>query len=352
MEKVEAVLNLSLQVFLALVEELARDNPQRFAMEFAGHVDALLSLLTTPIGVSRHPIPMDPCLFIRPSGQTYQLPPIPRHASPGGAEAPAKRRRKSEKREETTVTTHNVDGHMMAGDVDLVGLDVLFKTKIAGATALGRVISLWLETETVSFWGQRLVPHLSSPFSTTQMVTAMIMEEYCKVTPQGTPLKAVFLESLMDLLTTERPPIYRDLQSYMQIIWSQCQSLLNAFRDVGKVSAAKLPRIAAVVQGDPNAGPDAFGLSHAEKIVNEEFTRLKRVLLPTQKLMSSQILADARASALIAIEEAQAAKKERDIRVLAAAAGACIATNDLPKKLNPLIHGVMESVKVGRFKHS
>ncbi|KAF8445155.1 putative TBP associated factor [Terfezia claveryi] len=345
-EKVEAVLNLSLQVFLALVEDLSRENLRRFAMEFSSHVDALLSLLTTPIGVSRHPIAMDPYLFIRPSGQTYQPPSIPRHGSPGGTiEVQAKRRRKSEKREEPTVTTHNVDGHMMTGDIDLVGLDVLIKTKIAGATAMGRVISLWPEEDTVSFWSQRLVPHLSSPFSTTQMVTAMIMEEYCKVTPLATPLKGLFLECLMDLLTTERPPIYRDLHSYMQIIWAQCQSLLNAFRDVAKVSTTKLPRIAAVVQGDPNAGPDAFGLAHAEKIVNEEFMRLKRLLQPTQKLMSSQVLADARASALIAIEEAQAAKKQRDIRVLAAAAGACIATNDLPKKLNPLIHGVMESVK-------
>lgn len=340
-------MNLSLQVFLELVEELSRDSLPRFAMEFGGHIDALLTLLTTPIGVSRHPIAMDLCLFIRPSGQTYQGPTASQHGSPGGTiEAPAKRRRRSEKREETAVAAHNVDGHIMAGDIDLVGLDVLIKTKIAGATAMGRVISLWPEVDMVDFWSPRLAPHLNSLFSTTQMVTAMIMEEYCKVTPQFTPLKAVFLENLMNLLTAERPPMYRDLHSYMQIIWSQCHSLINAFRDVGKVSATKLPRIAAVVQGDPNAGPDAFGIVHAEKIVNEEFTRIKRVLLPTQKLISSQLLTDARTSALTAIEDAQLAKKQRDIRVLAAAAGACIATNDLPKKLNPLIHGVMESVKV------
>ncbi|KAF8470536.1 putative TBP associated factor [Kalaharituber pfeilii] len=332
-EKVESVLNLSLQVFLALVEELSRDSLHRFAHEFGPHVDALLTLLTTPIGVSRHPIPMDPSLFIRPSGQTYQPAPAARHGSPATTqEAGIKRRRKSEKREEPTIGTHNVDGHMMAGDIDLVGLDVLIKTKIAAAIAMGRVISLWFEEHAVSVWSTRLVMHLTSPFSTTQMVTAMIMEEYCKVVSHSTPLKAVFLENLMELLTADRPPVYRDLHSHMQIIWSQCHSLLNAFRDIGKISQSKLPRIAAVVQGDPNAGPDAFGLVHAEKIVNEEFTRLKKALLPTQKLMSSQ-----RRHRLL--------KKQRDIRVLAAAAGACIATNDLPKKLNPLIHGVMESVK-------
>lgn len=177
-------------------------------------------------------------------------------------------------------------------------------------------------------------------------MTSMIMEEYSIVTIQATDLKTQFLNSLNELLNSDRPPIYRDLISYMQIVWSQCQSLLNAFRDVGRISQSKIPRIAAVVQGDANAGADAFSLEHAEKIVNEEFTRLKRALLPTQKLMSSQALADARANAVTAIEEAQNVKKQRDVRILAAAAGACIATNDLPKKLNPLIHGVMESVKV------
>ena len=349
-------------MFLALVEALSRDGPQRFAEEFGPHIDALLTLLCTPIGVSRHPIPMDPSLFIRPSGQTFQVPGAVRHNSPTGShETGIRRRRKSEKREEPTTGAHNVDGHMMAGDIDLVGLEVLIKTKIAGAQAMGHVIARWPAHDCVNVWGMRLISYLSSPFSATQMVSAMIIEEYSKATaqlvstvglgasaiiPQSTALQGVFLKSLMDLLNSERPPMYRDLHSYMQIIWSQCHSLLNTFRDTGKVSQSKLPRIAAVVQGDPNAGPDAFGFTHAEKIVNEDFTRLKRALLPTQKLLSSQTLAESRASAMAAIEEAQAAKKQRDVRVWAAAAGACISTFNLPKKLNALIHGVMESVKV------
>ena len=33
--------------------------------------------------------------------------------------------------------THNLDGHIMQGDIDLVGYDVILRTKIAGAKALG-----------------------------------------------------------------------------------------------------------------------------------------------------------------------------------------------------------------------
>jgi TATA-binding protein-associated factor len=112
------------------------------------------------------------------------------------------------------------------------------------------------------------------------------------------------------------------------------------------VAPSKIPSIAVVCQGEAEAGPDAFNLEKADKIVGDEFTRLKRTLLPTQKLMSSQALADARATAVAAIEEAKAAKVQRDIRVLAAAAGAYIASGQLPKKLNPVVHGVMESVKL------
>ncbi|KAL7269794.1 TATA-binding protein-associated factor mot1 [Rhizina undulata] len=347
-ERVESVLSLSLQVWLALTTELARDNPARFAEEFFPHIDPLLTLVTTPIGVSRHPHPMDPGLFIRPSGQTLVLPGVIRGPSPpqpATLEPVTKRRRRSEKKEEPVVSAHNVDGHMIQGDVDLVGVETLIKTKIAAATAMGKAMSLWPREHSLAVFGPKVIPYLESAHSTTQLVTAMIMEEYAKETKDITELKAAFLEALTNLLNSDRPASYRDLVSFMQIVRAQCHSLLNAFRDIGRVSPAKIPHIAVVVQGDADAGPDAFSIEKAEKIVGEEFARLKRAMLPTQKLMSSQALADARSNAAAAIEEAKAAKAQRDVRVLAAAAGAYIASDQLPKKLNPVVHGVMESVK-------
>lgn len=333
---------------MALTEELARDNPARFATEFGPHLDPLLTLLTTPIGVSRHPQPMDPSLFIRPSGQTMVLPGLMRGPSPSqpAQEPAAKRRRKSEKKEEPAVSPHNVDGHMIHGDVDLVSVETIVKTKIAGATALGKAISLWPREDAIRTFEPRLVPLLQSPHSTTQLVTAMIFEEYARITSVVTDLKAQFLAALTNFLNSERPSCYRDLVSYMHIVQAQCRSLLNAFRDIGRVPSSRIPAIAAVCQGEPEAGPDAFSIEKAEKIVGDDFARLKRALAPTQKLMSSQVLADAKAVAVAAIEEAKAAKVQRDVRVLAAAAGAYIASGQLPKKLNPVVHGVMESVKL------
>src|SRR5690606_20989717 len=180
----------------------------------------------------------------RPSGQTYQLPGIPRHASPAAPqEGHQRRRRKSEKKDDFSITTHNVDGHMMAGDIDLVGFDVLMKTKIAGATAMGRAISLWPPHDAPRMFLPRLNVHLTSPFSSPQMVSAIVMEEYCKLCTESSPLKTSFQENLLNQLNADRPVMYRDLHSYMQIVWSQCHSLLNTFRDSGKIASPKLPRI-------------------------------------------------------------------------------------------------------------
>ncbi|KAH0300170.1 SNF2 family DNA-dependent ATPase domain-containing protein, partial [Aureobasidium melanogenum] len=69
-ERNETVLKLSLQVWYALVDVLAA-SPERFATEFEPHLAPLVTLTFHPIGVSRHPIPMDATLFIRPSGYSY-----------------------------------------------------------------------------------------------------------------------------------------------------------------------------------------------------------------------------------------------------------------------------------------
>jgi TATA-binding protein-associated factor len=347
-ERNEAVLSLSLQVWTALIQELAKDSPQRFIQEFGPHLDPLLALLTNPIGVSRHPYAMDPSLFIRPSGQTLVMPGItvpPRGSPQAHAQEPErKRRRKSEKKEEPVSTGHNVDGHMIQGDIDLVGFETIIKTKIAGATAMGQAMSLWPQDDAMAVL-ERIIPHLRSEFATTQLIAAMIVEEYSKECKGSSPLKSVFLDLLLDIVNSDRPPYYRDLHPYMQIVRSQCQALLNAFKYEGKVAASKIPVIAVLFQGDPDAGPDAFSIEKAEKIVNEDFTRLKKGMMSAQKLLSSQALTDARANAVQAIEDAKTAKAHRDARITAAAASAYIASGELPKKLNNIVRGVIESVK-------
>ncbi|KAI9833029.1 MAG: TATA-binding protein-associated factor mot1 [Sarea resinae] len=343
-ERNEEVLKLSLRVWMALADVLAEQGAERFAHEFSPHLDPLVALSLNPIGVSRHPIPMDPSLFIRPSGQPYALPGIaPRKPSPAnGAEPTPKRRKRSEKKDEPPPATHNIDGHMIQGDVDLVSADVLIRSKIHAAKALGKAMSLWPQDACQAIFGPKVLSNLQSPFSTTQLTAAMVLEEYswnC-----GAPNSA-FAQALLPFLDEDRPPSYRDLVSYTQTARAQCHSLLNTFRDVGRISPSKIPAIAIVVEGDPDAGPNAFSIGLAEKIVDSDFDRLKKLLSPAQRMTCIQALNDSRTIVVSAIQEAKTIKEQRDVRIKAAAAGAMIAANNIPKKPSQLIKSIMDSVK-------
>jgi TATA-binding protein-associated factor len=351
-ERNQDTLNLSLQVWSALVRYLAKDS-EDLAQQFSAHVDPLMQLTLHPIGVSRHPLPMNATLFQKPSGNTYSLPAgfVPtttsRQISPvAPSEPPAKKpRRKSTKNVEPVPTTssHDVDGHMMQGDVDLVGMDILIRSRISAAKAMGLIMSLVPITALEAYDGS-IVPGLSSAFSSTQLTAALIVDEYAKnCTSKDQPAR--YVEPLQKIIETDRPMHYRDLVSYTQLVRAQCAQLLNTFRDIGKVSQGRLPVLAVVVQGEPEAGPDAFSIVTADKCVNEDFERLKKAMAPGQRLIATQALTEARESVVEVISNAKNIKDQRDIRIRAAAASALVAMKVSPKKPTHIIKGMMDSVK-------
>ncbi|PTB67321.1 hypothetical protein BBK36DRAFT_1158161 [Trichoderma citrinoviride] len=347
-ERDKETLDMSLELWAALVRSLAK-NPAVLADEFAPHIDPLMKLTLHPIGVSRHPIPMHAGLFQKPSGGTYSAPgPAPsgrRLSSPEGAERPVKRRRKSTKVEEVTPAnlTHDVDGHMMQGDVDLVGLDILIRSRVSAAKAMGLIMSL-VPSANLDDYDALLVPGLTSAFSSTQLTACLVIDEFAR-NCQNAEDPARYLEHLQRIVESERPSAYRDLVTFVQRARSQCQQLLHLFRDHGKVSHSKLPTLPVVVQGEAEAGPSAFSIATAEKCVGEDFERLRKIMPPGQKLIAGQQLDEAREDTLSAIREAKAFKEARDVRIKAGAACAMVAMKLLPKKPSPLIKSIMDSIK-------
>ncbi|OAA38063.1 hypothetical protein NOR_06808 [Metarhizium rileyi] len=348
-ERDQETLNTSLELWDALVGRLAK-NPAVLADEFAPHIDSLMELTLHPIGISRNPIPMNVTLFQKPSGGTYSAqgmaPSIGRRlSSPDGADRASKRRRRSAKAEEPVQTgmTHDVDGHMMQGDVDLVGMDVLIRSRVSAATAMGKIMSL-VPPSNLDDYDALLVPGLTSAFSSTQLSACLIIDEFAKgCSSPEQPSR--YTEQLQRIVELDRPSSYRDLVNFVQRARTQCQQLIHLFRDHGKVSHSKLPVLPVVVQGEPEAGPSAFSIATAEKCVGDDFERLKRIMPPGQRLIASQQLSEARNVAMVAIEEAKTFKDARDTRIKAGAACAMVAMNLLPKKPSPLIKGIMDSVK-------
>ncbi|KAJ5938868.1 hypothetical protein N7466_002002 [Penicillium verhagenii] len=349
-ERNEEVLKLSLQVWSELLKAVETHGYFKSDTELSTSIEPLISLTLGPFGVPRYPIPLNACLFIKPSGLpfSFAVPPPAKMSPPatsGGAE-PSKpgRRRKSEKKELPAPSTHNVDGHMLSGDIDLVGADTMLRSKIYASRALGELLSAWDKHDLPSFWSP-ILDGLDASASTSQLSSAMIMEEYARFTGPGSKYASLLTEKLRPVVEGERPSWYADISCYLHVARAQCHSLLNTFRDHAHVPPSRLPTLAVVVQGDPEAGPNAFSLADAEKIVGADFERLKKSLTPAQRITATQVLNDTRTTAQSAVDEARGIKEQRDMRVPAAAAGALVALRDIPKRPGHIIKGMMDSVK-------
>ncbi|MCV5111282.1 DUF3535 domain-containing protein, partial [Escherichia coli] len=128
-------------------------------------------------------------------------------------------------------------------------------------------------------------PDRSTSHTQTHPTASIVIDEYAK-NSASSQASTRFVQPLLAIIEQERPSHYRDLVTYVQRVRSQSQQLLNLCRDHGKVSQSKLPTLAVVVQGEPEAGPGAFSIANAEKVVNEDFERLKKIMAPGQRLIA------------------------------------------------------------------
>lgn len=349
-ERNEETLKLSLQVWSELLKSLDSRGVFKSDPELSSHIQPLIALSMAPFGVPLYPIPMNASLFIKPSGVPFSMTaPTPAKSSPNSVPAstdgPKKRGRKAEKKEAPpSNASHDVDAHMLKGDIDMVGADTMLRSKIYAARALGELLSLWDKNGLESFW-ETIMEGLSYPAASSQLSTAMIMEEYAKLTGSDSKYTAPLCEKLQPIVEGERPLWYSDISCYLSVARAQCHSLLNAFRENAHVPPSKLPVLAVVVQGDPDAGPNAFSLSDAEKVTGPEFDRLKKGLAPAQRITALKVLNETKATAETAVNQARDARGIRDMRIKAAAAGALVSFHEIPKKPGHLIKGIMDSIK-------
>ena len=353
-ERNEGVLKLSLQVWSELLKSLDTRGCFKSETELSNSILPLVTLTLGPFGVPRYPIPMNASLFIKPSGLPYPMSAAaPARSSPSSNNAPPEsdkgRKRKLEKKEPApaptpTSSAHNVDGHMLQGDIDLVGSDTMLRSKIHAAKALGELLFFWDKSELPSMW-QPIMEGLDQPASTTQLSAAMVVEEYARFMGPSSKYTASLCDRVRPIVEGERPMWYSDIACYLHVARAQCHSLLSAFRDHAHVPPSKLPVLAVIVQGDTEAGPNAFSIADTERVIGPEFERLKKSLPPAQRITALQVLNETRATTDSAINEARNTRELRDLRILAAAAGALVALRDIPKKPGHIIKGMMDSVK-------
>ena len=352
-ERNDSVLRLSFQVWMTLLATYEKPSARSEALaeELGPHIEAIFSLTTSPIGVSRNPIPIDHSLFIKPSGQAYTAPFTAARATPPAPsnETSTKRRKRSEKKEKEaqplvpTNSSHNIDAAVMQGDIDLIGADVMIRCRVYGAKALGKAIALWPSSSKVSTFSNKILSCLKSVYSSTQLISAIVVEEYARQSSKDKELVEDVLVILQNIVENDRPSWYSDLVSHLRIVHAQCMSLLNVFRDVSPW--VSLPIVPVVVQGEPEASAYAFSITKAESLVGPDFEHLKKSLTPVQRTAGAQSLQDARSDAVRALDDAKAVKGERDMQVRAAAAAAIVAFGRVPKRPSSTIKAMMDSVK-------
>lgn len=368
------VLNLLKTVFDQLLTEIqTNDILQDVETYFAGHFQPLLSLLMTPIGIARHNYHMNTNMIMRPSGHNFGLLGTIDESSLDGFLEPeepnaelatnGEKRGRKRKTPPTKATPDiplgdefkvNIDAPMFNGDTMLVGYETFIRTRLVSAAAYGASLSHVKDEAILLNVFLLLLQYLKSPHSTPRLFSAVILEEYATALKERDEkphekCSELFLEPLMHAITpaeSDALPYYRELVPTLKAVRTTCLQLFDVFVSVAKLSPTKIPQLPVVVQGEADAGPGAFSLENAEKILNETCQKLTKSLSATYRMSANQALEDAKHRIAVAVEEAKIARVNRTTSILAASAASVLSFSGVPKKLNPIIKSLMESIKV------
>ncbi|GMM57508.1 DNA-binding ATPase [Maudiozyma humilis] len=350
LEQKPDILDLSFTVYTSLLSQYKSKHTEKSLDHvFSKHLQPILHLLNTPIGQNGKNYNMEAQFILKPS-QHYQL-----HAE--------KKRTISETVSESDIPVPksseriNIDAPMIAGDVTLLGPDVIVNTRVMAARAFGLSLAMFQDSTLSSFFSNVLVRCFDLPYATPRMLAGVILSEFCIAWPKNNPergdlpgfVSEVFSESINSQLSDpSRLPMFRELVPSLKALRTQCQSLLTTFVDVGMLPQHKLPRIAIVVQGETEAGPQAFTIDTAEKVCDEYYPKLFKAMSNSYKVLAKKPLEDARYRLQMAIEATKETSKARSTSVLSNYASSIVLINGVPLKLNPVIRSLMDSVKEER----
>lgn len=360
------VLNISSDLFDKLLTEI-ETNPNLESVEtyFAPHLSSLLTLMMTPIGIARHNYQMNTSLIMKPSGAHLEAPVRGEHSSEPeiipepntNGDAPAKRGRKRKAEAPKSVVPSNdelrinIDAPIHKGDVMFVGFDTFIATRNAAAKAYGKALSKIDGSPALTTTFENLKSYLSSPHSTPRLFSAIVLEEYAKsskLASRAVPpeVAETMTTLLLDILASpEKLPFFRELVPTLKSVRTACLQLFDVFLTKAQISPQKIPQLPVVVQGESGSGPGAFSIESAEKLIRESYPKLVKNLSPTYRISSNQALEDSKHRIELALNEARLASTQRSTSILAAYAAAVLALGDVPKKLNPIIRSLMDSIK-------
>ena len=279
LERNEGVLKKSYNVWQSLIALVVSGSVPKFATALDAHIAMMVTATVQPIGQRRTPLAMDTTLLIKPSGSAMTAVATKR-SQKQDSDQHTKKKRKMEDETPQHRETHNTDGHMLHGEVELVGEEVMLRTRIYCSKALGLLLP-FQPTSTLETSWSFLLPLLQSNNSSTRLFAAMLLEEIARHQGSQPGITAVAVPQLQALIDAENAPWYTDIVSSLQAARGQCQTLLSAFQNNAIVPRSKLPAVAVVCQGEPGAGPSAFSLADAEAIISHRIRTSHQESVPS-----------------------------------------------------------------------
>lgn len=311
-------------------------------------------LLFTPIGTARRFYKMNTSFMIKASGDPYEL-------------------------TKDSTSQVNIDGPIIEGDVLIVDAQIILRNRIAAAKALGRFL-VWSAMQldgpapaAVPASVGSMVDLLSSHMSSQRLIAVLCIEEYAlaakdpefaqKITARWTDgsdkaalaqtkcnelIESTVEPTLAALLQTidSQTLIFRDINPVLRAVRTQCQSLFSLMVSNG-LPASAVPPLATTIEGDSNAGSDAFSLVIGEELAGQTFERLRAQLAPDVQVAMAEALDNGRNNIAASIAEARQTLEARNVAIKSGAAASYFAlAKALPAKLNPIIRSLMDSVKL------
>lgn len=346
LEQNSEILDLSFQVYIQLLQDYKFKHTEKTLDHvLSKHLQPILHLLNTPIGENGKNYSMESQYILKISPH-YQLPPErKRSLSESNFDSDIPAPKNSER--------VNIDEPMIAGDITLLGAEVIQNTRIMGAEAFGVTLSTFQESTLQSFFSNVLVRCFELSYATPRMIAGIILSTFCSSWRESHPETEIpsFVQEIFapvinpQLLSPDTLPAFRELVPSLKALRTQCQSLMRTFVDVGMLPQHKFPNLPIIVQGEAEAGPEAFNIQLAEKVHNEYYDKMFRSMGNSYKLLAKKPLEDAKYRVFLAIEAAKESRRARTSSILSNYAAASLRFGGLPTKLNPIIRAFMDSIK-------
>ena len=339
---------LSQTVYFKVIQVYMKNSsPGSLDELFAGFLPDFAHILMTPVGELGKSYPMATAKILKPSS-SYHL-----------EDNSVKKRKHSDVSNNSNI---NIDSAMINGDIDILSKETIIVNRVSAAEVFGKTSSYFLEKTQKSF-AALLSSSVNSSFNTQKYLAAIVVSEFAKsYTGESLDWLNEIFEPLFNSHLNEfssndtiNLPVYKELVPSMKSLRAQCNNLLSAFSNFGKLSGSKIPQLPFLVKGEPQAGSTAFDLKMALKIHGETYEKLFNNLDNATKISSSKTLTDFRHRLKLAIQEYENNITIKESIVLSSYANALLSIStyknkNIPAKISPYIKSLMDNLKTCNLK--